>query len=307
MAKTLQYKASYIKTSPGGENYINFKSRTYKVKNFQDRKLNKGSNSAIFILTDPSEEFAEEKVIKICRYPLDSTQSREKRRIERFKREIRALKEATEQKCKSVIGYEDDSTIEISQKEFLCYIMEKGDKDLAEHLLDNYESVDSQTKFNFCINALYAIKELHGIGVYHRDIKPDNIFLIDKVLKIGDLGLIEYREEDYQIDRTREKIGSFGWLSPEVMNKALTEDRTYNFNFDYKIDAKSDIFQLGKLFWFIFQGNVPIGQIIGSDFISGQNEMLEIILQMIQYSKSRRIDIQKIEEKLADLYTKFGM
>ncbi|MCK4351912.1 protein kinase [candidate division WOR-3 bacterium] len=305
----------------GAKNYIQFKSKDYELRKLWDRKDRKGGNSFVFDLIDPNEENSEiNQVIKICKFYINPGGTNKRiERIERFKREIKALKIAKSKKCQNVIEYFDDAEIKIKDKNgtpysFLCYIMEKAENDLCEYILENYSEIDAQEKFNYCVDILNAIKELHLLGIYHRDIKPDNVFRIGKTPKIGDLGLISFRDEDSNIDKEHERIGSFGWISPEVMNKTLTEGIDY-FQYDCRIDEKSDIFQLGKLFWFIFKGNVPIGQITKGDFSDNllgsplpcNKDIFGIINEMIQYSKDRRIDLDYIKELFKSLYKDFGM
>ena len=126
------------------------------------------------------------------------------------------------------------------------------------------------------------------IGFYHRDLKPDNIFIVDKTWKIGDLGLIASRDQDYNIDLPNELIGPKGWFCPEAMNKYLTENIEFPISFDCNIDHQSDIFQLGKIFWYIFQGNAPIGSIKRNDFKIKDERIYEIIRRMINHSKAKR-------------------
>ncbi len=67
--------------------------------------------------------------------------------------------------------------------------------------------------------------------------------------KIGDLGLISFRREDEVELDDDQKIGAFGWETPEAMNRLLTENVDEpEYDYDCFIDEQSDIFQVGKLF-----------------------------------------------------------
>jgi hypothetical protein len=55
------------------------------------------------------------------------------------------------------------------------------------------------------------------------------------VWKIGDLGLIDDRNINFSLDKIAEQIGPRGWMSPESMNKYLTEGK--GFNYKYQCDA----------------------------------------------------------------------
>ena len=54
--------------------------------------------------------------------------------------------------------------------------------------------------------------------------------------KIGDLGLMRFKDEDdLAIDRNQ-RIGAFGWETPEAMNKFLTEAKG-NPEFNFRVDG----------------------------------------------------------------------
>ena len=125
--------------------------------------------------------------------------------------------------------------------------------------------------------------------------------------KVGDLGLVDFQNKDSEIDSPNEKIGPYGWLAPEATNKMLTFKKHIGFVYDCKIDKKSDVFQLGKLFWYIFQGNLPIGQIVNDDFKMRDKEIFQIIFEMLRYEKNGRPSINRIEEKFEPLKLKYGV
>lgn len=184
--------------------------------------------------------------------------------------------------------------------------MEKADEDLASFMERSQFKFTMNQKLSFCINILNGVKQLHSLNIYHRDIKHDNILRVGKVFKVGDLGLIRFQNEDFSIDRDNEKIGPFGWLSPEATNKMLTYKKRIGFEYDCDINYKSDVFQLGKLFWYIFQGNLPVGQVISNDY-KFENDIFEMIKSMLQYDKLRRPNIHELEVLLQPLLLKYAV
>ena len=90
-----------------------------------------------------------------------------------------------------------------------------------------------------------AVAELHGAGVVHRDIKPDNIFVDSKDrLVLGDCGLAFKMEGVDRITETFENVGSRDWMPGWAMGMRLGDVRP-NF----------DVFSLGKLLWSMISGD----------------------------------------------------
>jgi len=262
----------------------------------------KGGNSNVFKVIDPNNDEVD-RVIKFCKFYTPTSNSFAHKRLQRFEREIRALKQAASSEYSNyVIQIIHDGQHVIKNKIFRYYVMELAESDLRTYLADEGE-VLLQQKLVLCSAILQTVKSLHQMNIYHRDLKPENILYAGPNWKIADLGLINFRHEDTDLDEEKEKIGPFGLLSPEATNKALGNKGLAEFNFDCVIDNKSDIFQLGKIFWYILQGEIPTGQLALDDFkLVGQASLFNnVILPMLQYAKTRRPAIEEIESRITPI------
>ncbi|MHC5538081.1 serine/threonine-protein kinase, partial [Singulisphaera rosea] len=97
-----------------------------------------------------------------------------------------------------------------------------------------------------------ALSEAHAAGLIHRDIKPSNIFAsrrggIDDVAKLLDFGLVLARSgsENPQLSGEGQVLGTPLFMSPEQATG------------DVEIDARSDIYSLGAVAYFLLTGHPP--------------------------------------------------
>jgi serine/threonine protein kinase len=281
-------------------NFITINKVDYIFKKLNE-KGNKGGNSIILKLysntsIENQQEYADldnetpDLILKILKFNFKKRNGKPsyKKTHKRFLNEIQALNRCKFPISQNVIEIFDNGECLIDGKSFLFYTMEFAENDLKDYIEAKHIDIDFKTKVRFCKEILEGIKELDLQRLYHRDIKPDNIFIVNGKWKIGDLGLVEGRDLDFEIDEIAKFIGPRGWISPEVMNKYLTENKNFNLKFDCKIDRQSDIFQLGKLFWYIFQHNAPIGCVRQSDLDSEFRDVFPILKTMLNHSKQKR-------------------
>ena len=286
------------------KNTIRYDNVDYLLDHLDDKhKKSKGGNSNVFLITDPNTD--EEYVIKFCKFDVSNTNAMTRKRIVRFSREIEALKKAKDADCQNVIDIKFSEYRDIENRRFHFYVMEKAETDLTKYLAS--EELSDQMRFQLCIDILEGIQQLHNLGIYHRDIKPDNVLYVNRTWKIGDLGLVDFRDSDFEIEEVGERIGPIGWLSPEALNKYFNEGEKNIHKFDCSLDEKSDIFQLGKLFWFIFQGNIPIGQIRRNDFKLKDKVVYEILMKMLRHSKDGRFDLNEISDGFKTRYSNYAI
>lgn len=299
--KNNKYKFSILDITTPSQNLITINNVEYYFKYLNDKPKNKGGNSIILELfeaqdIDTSEvEYGNpDLILKILKYKKSVNLNFPYKSEKRFNNEISALEKANEKNSQNLIKIVHSGTCKIWStweegfEEFLFYTMEYAEYDLKSYIESNHLNMSFEEKINLCVSLAKGIDELQSYGYYHRDIKPDNIFIIDDKWKIGDLGLCAERNKENDIDKISEFIGPRGWATPEVMNKHLTGGKEFSHNFDIIIDHQSDIFQLGKVFWYIFQHNSPIGSIRLSDFKIRHNRVYPIIRTMLNHSKKRR-------------------
>lgn len=285
------FQHNIIKLSPNSyDNLLPRGGKFYRIDFLKKKgKYVQGGNGVVFKLIDEQEGL--DFVIKVLKYPNQRKDNwKLKNRITRFEREIEALYVAKENSIQNIVNIEFNGLIQIDGLDFQYYVMEKCDCTLNEYLNDSEKELSLFQKTLLCQKILTGVIGLHEYKIYHRDIKHDNIFFIGNEPLIGDLGLVDNQNSDILINEKGDLIGPTGWFSPEAINKYLVE-KTLNVNrLDCKIDAKSEVFQLGKLFWYIYQGNIPIGQVDFIDFIPQDELIYNILFDMLRYSKINRCD-----------------
>lgn len=285
-------------------NYININGIDYQLEYIDpgNPKRSSSPNGFIFRLIDLQEDEVK-SVIKICNVYKPGHTAWMRRRLDRFEREIEALKIVKQNKLNDhIIEFYESGEIALNGRTFDYYTMELASSDLTAFLKD--QEIAIPERYRICSEIMKSIENLHKIGIYHRDIKPGNFLIVDNIWKIADLGLVDFREEDTSvIDGIHEPIGPRGFLSPEAINKWLGVNLDLNL---VTIDDKSDVFQLSKVIGFILFGEILTGMIEPIDLSEEHDEcsLFLLLTKAMQYAKSRRCDLNTFRSGFVEAYGK---
>ena len=193
------------------------------------RKIGEGGMGAVWEVVKEGKSYA----IKTC----NSTDENNQKRFEREFRLMNCLDNPYVLKAFEQ-GQLDDGT------KFL--VEELGESSLKEVV---EKGLTTKQKYDFCIQICEGLAYIHQKGETHRDIKADNILLVNGIAKIADFGIGRFLERDTTtLTTTTESLGTYGYAAPELYDKGK-----------FREGSKAiDIYALGSLLYYIFSdGSLP--------------------------------------------------
>lgn len=205
-----------------------------------DRLLGEGGYGAVYAATHL--EMGTPLALKL----LHAHHSDSEETTARFRREARNTARLRHPHCVTVFDF---GRSELAGQEVFFLAMELLDGETLADLLRR-GPIEPHRAMVILDQILLALEAAHGLGLIHRDLKPDNVFLaktggLDQV-KVLDFGIAKTleSEESASITASGTVIGTPAFMSPEQCRGV-------------GIDARSDLYSLGCVAWAMLAGQPP--------------------------------------------------
>lgn len=132
----------------------------------------------------------------------------------------------------------------------ICYLsMEFAPEvDLRKYAQKTGGKVPVEQAENYLLQICEALEYIHRVGIIHRDIKPDNLLVVDdKQIRVGDFGVALLPGDENSPQDISNAVGTMDYMAPEVL-----EGVDYN--------QRSDIYSLGVSFYEMMSGAHPFAK-----------------------------------------------
>lgn len=157
--------------------------------------------------------------------------------IRRFKNESKAIAMLSHPNIVKVY--------DVSFGDMIQYIvMEYIDGITLKEYIDLQGVIEWKDALHLTTQILKALQHAHECGIVHRDIKPQNIMLLqDGTIKVTDFGIARFSDKSTRT-MTEQAIGSVHYIAPEQAKGEVT-------------DGKTDIYSVGVMFYEMLTGKLP--------------------------------------------------
>lgn len=123
-------------------------------------------------------------------------------------------------------------------------VMEYVEGITLKEYIEQQKVVNWKEAIHFVTQILRALQHAHDKGIVHRDIKPQNIMLLQNGnIKVTDFGIARFSRGETRT-MTASAIGSVHYISPEQARGEITDD-------------KADIYSVGVVLYEMITGELP--------------------------------------------------
>ncbi len=129
----------------------------------------------------------------------------------------------------------------------LCYLcMEYAERgDLRMLLASQSDPFFSGLVLDWTVQVLTGLETIHGAGIIHRDVKPENILLTDDgLVKIADFGIAVLPSEEFKAEEANRGVGTFDFLAPETLEDGFS-------------NVTTDLYSVGVTMFQLLTRNAP--------------------------------------------------
>ncbi|MCC7421715.1 MAG: serine/threonine protein kinase [Planctomycetaceae bacterium] len=223
----------------------------------------------------------------------------DKTRIDRFINEIRILSSLHHDR---IATHFDSGEIVLEDDIRVPWVaMELGGDNLRQNVA-MHGAIPVDTLKQIGLDICDALIQLHAESIIHRDIKPDNFVwdpVVDGRVKMIDFGIAKYIGEDTSLrpldefTQHLEFVGPVFFSSPELI--AYASDKML------PVDHRSDLFQLGKVLWFLGTAKISAGVPSKKDCPLG-GKLRDLVLELVSDRPEDRLQsAQEVKDILIGL------
>ncbi len=164
--------------------------------------------------------------------------------LARFTREARAAAQLKSEHVARVL----DAGVSADGSPYM--VMEYLEGHSLAQLLEMQGRLDVESATEYAIQVCEGLAEAHARGIVHRDVKPDNLFLVERapgrqIVKLIDFGISKISFAEKGNLETSMIMGSPCYMSPEQLRSTAT------------VDHRTDLWSLGATLFELLAGKGP--------------------------------------------------